>query len=42
MYITHICMYIYICMHILMSSKKKKSIVERNFVLVALKYFISN
>ena len=52
-YIYKIYMYIYIyiyidrererdiCMHLFMSNIKKKSIIERNFVLVALKYFNS-
>ena len=31
----------YVFMYIFMSSINKKSIIERDFVLVALKYFIS-
>ena len=40
MYI-YIYIYICICMCIFMSSINKKSIIERNFVLVVLKYFVS-
>ena len=46
-YIKYICIYIErekeidICVHLFMSNIKKKSIIERNFVLVALKYFNS-
>ena len=39
----YLCIYIYVhvCMYIFMSSINKKSIIERNFVLVVLKYFNS-